>query len=110
MSSEAKKIQSNTAKQLIVNYVQDLTEQDALEVFHTLLGRFDWSGTVFTKGDIITSITEYHEVTDDSRHDEIINKVIRSWEWKHLDDTMAESGFELIHNAVHEALTGEVLL
>jgi hypothetical protein len=27
-----------------------------------------------------------------------------------LDDTMAESGFELIHNAVHEALTGEVLL
>lgn len=115
MSPEAKALQSNTAKELISNYINDLSEDDGFTVLHALMRKFDWAGTVMCRGDIESAILNYaldEDEPDPSPEEmkEFIDRIVGSWEWKHMDDTMAEAGWVFVNTAVSEVVRGEVYL
>ena len=88
----------------------NITEDEAMTVYHTLARRFGWSGTFFTREDaqeawrnqqfdLDTGLTADAEMPDD-----VWDAIMSSWYWrKGLTDILTERGWELLADAVEEA-------
>jgi len=93
------------AQDLIENYIQDLTEDHALNVLHALQFRFSWAGIMFTRGDIEHLIIEARKADDlpdltDDEMEAAIDAVRSSFAWrKGLADLFSEEGWDLIGSA-----------
>lgn len=92
----------------IGTFVNALTEDEALDVFHQLRSRFGWAGTVFITEDITSELDEYElnerDLTPDER-ERLIEAVKWSWEWrKGMTDYLVEEGNSLLYTAVQEAI------
>lgn len=84
--------------------IDNITEDEAIALYHSLSNRFGWRGTFFTREDAENSWTEYHEQTEPFT-DETWNKVTSTWYWnKGLGDIMTERGWDVVHEAVSEAI------
>lgn len=90
----------------IIN-TDNITEDEAIALYFNLANQFGWKGTFFTREDAENSWKEYHGQTEPFT-DEAWNAVCDSWYWrKGLDEIMTERGWDLVHEAVAEALSEE---
>lgn len=84
------------------------TQDDGFALFHELIAKFGWSGTVFCLDDLREHITNCREADDlpelsDDELDEWVNDLTTSYEWrKGLTDHLTEAGWELIGMAYAE--------
>ena len=104
--SPAKHVQSTTARTLIENYLQDLSDDDALHVLRAMKRQFQWAGTVMTRGDIDHAVDNHclaeNLTITDSVKDQWIDRVVNSWEWRNMDGIMSEQAWPHIDTAVHD--------
>jgi hypothetical protein len=83
-------------------------ESEGFTVFHALMDKFGWSGTVFSPNDARQYIANCREADDlpelsDDELDMWTNEICRSWEWrKGLLEVMTEHGWELIASAYED--------
>lgn len=83
----------------------NMTEGEAIALYFDLANQFGWKGTFFTREDAESSWTEYHGQTEPFT-DDAWNAVLLSWYWrKGLEETLTERGWDLVHEAVSEAVT-----
>lgn len=84
----------------------NITEDEAIKLYFDLAGQFGWKGTFFTREDAENSWQEYHEQSEPFT-DETWNAICLSWYWrKGLGDILTERGWDLVHEAVGEAVSG----
>jgi len=97
-----------------VALVTGMTEEQALSLFWAMKNRFGWAGTVFTRSDAeqewqneqFDPATEL--TSDNPMPDDVWEAVQDSWYWhRGLPELMTERGWELVSQAVQEALTKE---
>lgn len=105
-----------SAKPAIIAAINDgeLTEDEALSVFYALSVHYGWAGTVFTRGDAECEWQnqqydfETGETPDAPLPDNVWNNILASWEWrKGIAETLTERGWDLVSNAVEEAIIAE---
>lgn len=90
----------------IIN-TETITEDEAIRLHFDLANRFGWRGSFFTREDAQNSFNEYHG-KEGEMTDELWDRVLLSWYWrKGLDEIMTERGWDLVHEAVAEALSEE---
>lgn len=96
--------------------IDELTEDEALNLFHRLRSRFDWSGTVFVRQDVVDAVRA--ATSDDDEHDEgkralapgedeVVDAVMSGYTYRKLGDRFAELGNELLADAARMALRGD---
>lgn len=102
---------SDTAFDIIQESIPSLTEDEALNVLLRLERQFGWTGTTFTRGDAETEWQnqQYDPETgltpDTPMPDDAWERVQQSWYWrKGLPEILTERGWELLGDAVAEAL------
>lgn len=87
----------------IIN-TETITEDEAIRLHFNLAYKFGWQGTFFTREDAEQSWKEYHDQTEPFT-DEVWDTVRLSYYWrKGLTDILVERGWDLVHEAVAEAL------
>lgn len=92
-----------TANEKAVNIY--FTEDEAVRLYFEFSSRFGWKGTFFAREDAQSSWNEYHDKEGDLP-DDIWEAVQNSWCWrKGLSEILTERGWELVHEAVSEALS-----
>jgi hypothetical protein len=83
---------------------ETMTEDEAIRLYFDLASQFGWQGTFFTREDAENSWQEYHDQSEPFT-DETWNAVLLSWYWrKGLHEVLTERGWDLVHEAVGEAL------
>lgn len=81
--------------------IDQIDESDGFVIFHHLMKRFGWTGTVFSRGDYQSAIDR--EVSDDEW--EIVKN---SWYWtKGIQSEMTDAGWDTIYTFTNEMLRGE---
>lgn len=81
-----------------------ITEDEAIRLYHDMATKFGWRGSFFTREDAENSYNEYHG-KEGAMTDETWEKVLLSWYWrKGLEEIMTERGWDLVHDAVAEAM------
>lgn len=94
-------------------FVDSLSEDEAIMLYHKLARKFDWSGTFFTVGDIDSvwrdcMESEHNlENVSDLVPDYIVDDVLTSYEWSHMNEFLCERGFEIIRGYVCSIISGE---
>lgn len=84
--------------------ISDMSEDDAIYLYHRLAHKFGWNGTFFTRQDAQDSYNEYHN-QDGDLSDELWERIRMTWYWrKGLDETLTERGWDLVHASVMEAI------
>lgn len=87
--------------------IETMTEDEAIRLYHDLAMKFGWRGSFFTREDAQDSYNEYHG-QEGEMSDETWDKVSLSWYWrKGLEEIMTERGWDLVHDAVAEAISGK---
>jgi hypothetical protein len=86
------------------------THSDGLALFHELVSKFGWSGTVFQPDDLRDYVANCRDADNlpelsDDELEEWVNNLTSSWQWrKGLIDGLAEVGWEIIEIAYEELL------
>ena len=84
------------------------TEDEAIRLYFDLASQFGWQGTFFTREDAENAWQEYHDQSEPFT-DETWNSVLLSWYWRTgLHEVLTERGWDLVHDAVGEALANSV--
>ncbi len=87
-------------KNLLASIVAGLDETEAIHLLHDLERRFNWVATVFTPEDIEMAYCDYTGA--ETAPDEEVDKVMATYYWRHLADTMIEAGFAYLGLAIEE--------
>ena len=85
--------------------IENITEDEALDLFQKLRSKFYWTGTVFTKEDIIYRWLDKYPVKEGNEPltDDQIEQIMVSYEWrKGMDEAMTETGYEVLDMALWE--------
>lgn len=99
----------------------DLTEDEAITEGQRLRGRFDWSGTMFVRQDVIDNVRAawrhaHDEAYDENEYDsrpeslsaerekELVDAVMDTYAYRKLADRFAELGNELLYDAAQSAI------
>ena len=96
-------------------FVDSISEDDAITLYDKLRSKFHWSGAFFTIYDIESAwryCMEYEhglENFSDPMPLDVLNKVLYSFKWQDLDETLSEYGNEIISNIVASIVKGEEL-
>lgn len=103
---------TEVAHDLITESIPSLSEDEAFSVMHTLAKHFGWAGTMFCRGDAEQEWQnlQYDHASgltpNDPMPDNVWTHIQNSWEWrKGIEELLCERGWELVSNAVEEALT-----
>lgn len=89
-------------------FIENLTEEDCVMVFHAMRRKFDWAGTFFTHDDVATCIEDRRdadglEPLSEGGLEEAVKTVTDSRDWnKWLPDYMTEQGWEIINSCIWE--------
>lgn len=98
---------SDIAYDTIKECLTDITEDEAMNIFHALCGKFGWAGSVFTKDDVQQAYRDEMAEDDKFPTDEMAEAVWEyvqtSYEWVNLADPMVEQGWYIIGNVVRRA-------
>ena len=95
--------------------VSSISEDDAITLYDKLRSKFHWSGAFFSIYDIESAwryCMEYEhglENFSDPMPLDVLNKVLYSFKWQDLDETLSEYGNEIISNIVASIVKGEEL-
>lgn len=99
---------SDIAYDTIKECLSDITEDEAMNIFHDLRDKFGWAGSVFTKDDVQQAYTDEMAEDDKSPTDEMAEAVWQhvqtSYEWVNLADPMIEQGWYIIGNVVRRTV------
>jgi nitrite reductase/ring-hydroxylating ferredoxin subunit len=102
---------SETAYDTITECIGSLTEDEAISAIVAINTHFGFSGTVFTREDAQQEWQnqqydpETGETPDTPMPDDAWQRVQDTWAWsKGLSDILTERGWELVSEAVAEAL------
>lgn len=100
---------NDIAYDIIMECIDNLTEDDAMTVVTRIFSTFGFAGTYFTRGDAETAWQNWCEANgEDSTGempDEVWNEITLSSVWrKWLPDTLVERGWDLVHDAVTDAM------
>lgn len=79
--------------------IDNMTEEEAFEVHYKLSRKFGWSGLLMTQRDIRScwrdSFGDDSELSDDD-----VEKVMASWEWRHMDEVLVDMALESVSEAL----------
>lgn len=99
---------SDIAYDTITECLTDITEDEAMNIFHALRDKFDWAGTVFTKADVEQAykdeMAEDDKFPTDAMAEGVWQYVHTSYEWVNLTDPMIEQGWYILGNVVRRAI------
>lgn len=88
--------------------VDALDEEQALNLFNRLRSRFDWSGTVFVRQDVVDAVqAAASDELAPEREAELVDAVMDGDAYRKLGDRFAELGNELLADEAHLALKGD---
>lgn len=100
---------SEIAYDIIMESLGSLTEDEALDIFHKMRTTFGWSGTFFTRADAElewrAQTTLTYELDGEPLPDEMWETIATTWAWrKGLIDVLTDRGWDLVYDAVHDAI------
>jgi hypothetical protein len=89
-----------------VRALDDHTEEQALELMWSLVRRFGWKGTMFTRQDVRQTVIDH--CGERPTLDNYVEAIMASRMWvKHLDEAMCREGYECLYDAIREVLDNE---
>jgi hypothetical protein len=99
----------------IIAHIETMTEEEAVETINALMRHFDFSGTYFTRGD--ADIAWYNQQVDNDNIPAATDSVMDDETWERVRDTrywrktlpeiLTERGWNIVEEAVAEALNGQ---
>lgn len=91
--------------------IDNITEAEALQIFHNLTKKFGWAGTIFTRGDAEQAWnTErfdgpYDESAVEPMPEDVWDAFLCSWAWrKGLSEQLTELGWEIVADAARDVV------
>jgi hypothetical protein len=89
-----------------VRALDDHTEEQALELMWSLVRRFGWKGTMFTRQDVRQTVIDH--CGERPTLDNYVEAIMASRMWvKHLDEAMCREGYECLYDAIREVSDNE---
>ncbi len=89
-----------------VRALDDHTEEQALELMWSLVRRFGWKGTMFTRQDVRQTVIDH--CGERPTLDNYVEAIMSSRMWvKHLDEAMCREGMECLYDAIREVSDNE---
>ena len=80
-----------------------MREHEGIELFHQMCGKFGWVGCIFTTEDIRMRLED--DVFDEAEMDKMVEAVTWTRWWrKAMDNAMNEAGYEILDEAIAEAI------
>jgi len=104
---------SEQALNVIEQYIGDLNEDMAINLYHALAREFDWAGTFFTRDDVRVCINDRRvaddlDVLEGDDLEEAVDAVTGSRDWhRWLPDWMTEQGWEIVNAVIYEHVEQE---
>ena len=94
------------------DFINEITEDEAINLIIAIEQKFGFAGTTFTRGDAETewqaqtrSDENGDEINDQPMPDEVWERVQQTWEWrKGINEMLTERGWELVYLAVADAI------
>lgn len=79
-----------------MSIISDIDETGALEVFHALMNKFGWMGTIFNRNDVESNI-------DRSLTDDEWRSIRKTESWNRGALGMVERGWDFVDRAIDQA-------
>jgi hypothetical protein len=89
-------------------FVDSLSEDEAIMLYHKLADKFGWAGFFFTKSDVQTAWRDDMasklcvDNFDDLLPDDIWNAVVNSSGWQTLTSAMSEYTWDIVYDIVYD--------
>lgn len=85
--------------------IETITEDEAIDLHHKLSRKFGWSGTFFTRADAETGWLAHTPDNAGPLTDDVWESIRQTWYWrKGLTDTLTGYGWDIVYDAVAEAI------
>jgi len=83
--------------------IENMTEQQALDVFYAMRRRFGWQGIVVTRGDaeeMWATVSGLDGAEDLTLGDREWSVLVDQYEWRKMDDYLATEAYDGLRDAV----------
>jgi hypothetical protein len=85
--------------------LEEMQEQEAIQLFHRMCGKFGWVGCIFTDEDIRQRLAD-DDIAEEHMEGMVEAVKFTTWWRKTLDNVLCEVGNETLDEAIYEATNG----